>query len=142
MHSTTSWSPRERQDHHLLQSGLDMLDQGLTVFDSELQLVAWNAAFLRLLDFPQELVFVGASFESFMRYNAERGEYGPGDIEELVRARVDAARAFEVHNTERHRPGGQIIAVRGGPLPDKGFVALYTDITAQRRYERLALRKF
>lgn len=133
MHSTTM--PPGRQNHDLLQSGLDLLDQGLTVFDAELRLVAWNQAFLRLLDFPPELVFVGAPFDSFMRYNAKRGEYGPGDIEQLVRERVDAARAFEAHYTERHRPDGQIIAVRGGPLPHNGFVALYTDITAQRRYE-------
>jgi len=35
----------------LLQAGLDLLDQGLTVIDGNLQFVAWNKAFLRLLDF-------------------------------------------------------------------------------------------
>lgn len=129
--------PREQHHHELLQAGLNLLDQGLTVFDADLRLVTWNLAFLRLLDFPEELAYVGAPFESFMRYNAQRGEYGPGDIEQLVQERVNAARAFQEHYTERRRPGGQIIAVRGGPLPHSGFVALYTDITAQRRYEQL-----
>lgn len=36
----------------MLGAGLDLLDQGLTVFDAELRMVAWNAAFLRLLDSP------------------------------------------------------------------------------------------
>ena len=36
----------------LLGAGLDLLDQGITVFDADLRMVAWNAAFLRLLDFP------------------------------------------------------------------------------------------
>ena len=31
--------------HELLQAGLDMLDQGLTVIDGNLQIVAWNKAF-------------------------------------------------------------------------------------------------
>ncbi|UUZ78309.1 PAS-domain containing protein [Polaromonas sp. P1(28)-13] len=82
------------------------------------------------------MAFVGATFESFMRYNAERGEYGPGDVEELVAERMRLARHFTPHYTERDRPGGQILAVRGEPLPHNGFVTLYTDITASRRYEQ------
>ncbi|MEP6965027.1 MAG: PAS-domain containing protein, partial [Polaromonas sp.] len=128
--------PQQIHDRHeLLQAGLDRLDQGLTVIDGNLHIVAWNKAFLRLLDFPEEMAFVGATFESFMRYNAERGEYGPGDIEELVAERMRLAREFAPHYTERGRPGGQILAVRGEPLPHNGFVTLYTDITASRRYE-------
>ena len=122
--------------HELLQAGLDRLDQGLTVIDANLHFVAWNKAFLRLLDFPEEMAFVGATFESFMRYNAERGEYGPGDVEELVAERMRLARSFTPHYTERDRPGGQILAVRGEPLPHNGFVTLYTDITVSRRYEQ------
>ncbi|MDO8458815.1 MAG: PAS-domain containing protein [Burkholderiaceae bacterium] len=122
--------------HELLQAGLDLLDQGLTVIDANLHFVAWNKAFLRLLDFPEEMAFVGATFESFMRYNAERGEYGPGDVEELVAERMRLARSFTPHYTERDRPGGQILAVRGEPLPHNGFVTLYTDITVSRRYEQ------
>ena len=121
--------------HELLQAGLDRLDQGLTVIDGNLRIVAWNKAFLRLLDFPEDMAFVGATFESFMRYNAERGEYGPGDVEELVAERMSLARHFTPHYTERDRPDGQILAVRGEPLPHNGFVTLYTDITASRRYE-------
>ena len=54
----------------MLQAGLDLLDQGLTVFDVDLRLVAWNAPFLRLLGFPAKLAFVGATFASFIRRNA------------------------------------------------------------------------
>ena len=122
--------------HELLQAGLDRLDQGLTVIDGSLRFVAWNKAFLRLLDFPESMAFVGATFESFMRYNAERGEYGPGDVQALVEERMRLARSFTPHYTERDRPGGQILAVRGEPLPHNGFVTLYTDITASRRYEQ------
>lgn len=122
--------------HELLQAGLDLLDQGLTVIDGNLNIVAWNKAFLRLLDFPEDMAFVGATFESFMRFNAERGEYGPGDVEELVAERMRLARSFTAHYTERDRPGGQILAVRGEPLPHNGFVTLYTDITASRRFEQ------
>jgi PAS domain S-box-containing protein len=121
----------------MLQAGLDLLDQGLTVFDADLRLVAWNEAFLRLLDFPPEMAYVGAPFDSFIRHNALQGEYGPGDVERQVRERVEAAAGFKPHTTERVRPNGRVLQMRGAPLPGKGFVTLYTDITAQRDIEGL-----
>jgi PAS domain S-box-containing protein len=122
--------------HELLQAGLNRIDQGFTVIDGSLRLVAWNDAFLRLLDIPEEMAFVGATFESFIRYNAQRGEYGPGDVEALIAERLRLARSFVAQYTERVRPGGQILAMRDEPLPHNGFVTLYTDITASRRYEQ------
>lgn len=104
-----------------IEAGLDLLDQGITVFDSNLKMVAWNEPFLRLLEFPQSLAYVGADFESFIRHNAERGEYGTGNIEELIKTRVDAARNFQPHNFERIRPDGRILRIRGEPLPLRGF---------------------
>jgi len=120
-----------------IEAGLHLLDQGITVFDSDLKMVAWNEPFLRLLDFPAALASVGADFESFIRFNAERGEYGAGDIESQIRQRVDAARDFQPHSFERIRPDGRILRIRGEPLPHRGFITLYTDITEQRHFENL-----
>jgi PAS domain S-box-containing protein len=121
----------------LLRAGLDLINQGISLFDADLRLVMWNKPFLTLLEFPEELARVGTPFEAFLRYNAERGEYGPGDVEELMAARLKLARAFQPHSLERPRRNGRIIAVRGEPLPNKGLVTLYTDVTEQRNYEQL-----
>jgi signal transduction histidine kinase len=121
----------------LLQTGLDLLNQGLTVFNEELELVAWNEPFFALLEFPLQFARVGTPFEEFVRYNAKRGEYGEGDLEELIRGRMQVARTFQSHYTERVRPNGKVIAVRGEPLPGKGFITVYTDVTAQRRFEQM-----
>lgn len=129
--------PLEASRLNKIEAGLDLLDQGLTVFDADLKLIAWNAPFLKLLDFPEELTYLGAQFESFIRYNATRGEYGDGDIESLIRIRIEAARNFQAHNFERTRPNGLIIRVRGEPLPNGGFITLYTDVTEQRHFEKL-----
>ncbi|MDX9718358.1 MAG: PAS-domain containing protein [Thauera sp.] len=127
-------SPEQRRRYDLLLAGLDLLDQAIAVFDATPKLVTWNKALLRLLDFPESMVRVGTPFEAFVRFNAERGEYGPGDIEPLIRERMAAARSFEPHYVERARPNGRILAVRGVPIPNLGFVSLWTDITEQRRY--------
>ncbi|MDP2882217.1 MAG: PAS-domain containing protein [Azonexus sp.] len=123
--------------HEMLQAGLDLLDQGITVFDANLCLVAWNRPFLQLLEFPDELAYIGAPFAGFIRYNAERGEYGPGDIEAQIAERVTAARNFAPHVTERQRPNGRVLLLRGEPLAHKGFVTLYSDVTEQRYIEHL-----
>ncbi|WP_374496406.1 PAS-domain containing protein [Zoogloea sp.] len=122
----------EKRYQEMLGAGLDLLDQGVTVFDAELRMVAWNTAFLRLLDFPETLAHPGVSFEAFIRYNAERGDYGPGDPAQQVAERVARARSFEPHATERVRPNGRILSIRGFPLPHQGFITVYTDITDQR----------
>jgi PAS domain-containing protein len=96
-----------------LQAGLDLIDQGFTLIDENLRLVAWNQAFLNLLGFPPDMGQVGLPFENFMRYNAERGEYGDGDIEGYVRERVEAAKAFKTHDIERTRPNGTVLHIRG-----------------------------
>ena len=120
-----------------LRAALDLIDQGFTLIDSNLRFVAWNKTFLRLLDFPLEMGYVGAPFESFMRYNALRGEYGSGDPQAYIDERMRAARAFEPHEMERVRPDGTVLLVRGVPVPGHGFVTLYSDITAQKHAERL-----
>jgi PAS domain S-box-containing protein len=127
----------ERHCYALLFAGLDHIDQGITVFDKELRLVAWNHRFLQLLDLPDRVCYRGSDFAEIIRFNAHRGEYGDGDVDELVSARVRLAQRFEPHNLERVRPNGRILSIRGRPLPDGGFVTVYTDVTEQRRTERL-----
>ena len=120
-----------------LQAGLDLIDQGFTLIDENLCMVAWNQTFLRLLDFPPSMAYVGAPFESFMRFNAERGEYGDGHRERQIRERMDAASKFTAHDIERTRPDGTILRVLGVPVPEHGFVTLYSNVTEQRRSEKL-----
>ncbi|MDY0012092.1 MAG: PAS-domain containing protein [Rhodocyclaceae bacterium] len=133
--------PLESRHYDLLLAGLDLLDQAVAVFDGGARLLTWNTALLRLLDLPESLVRSGVPFEAFIRFNAERGEYGPGLVDELVATRMAPIRARQAHSLERVRPNGQILAVREVPMPGLGFVSLWTDITAQRGFERLIKRQ-
>ena len=137
--SIASNSSTASLNHRLdsLQAGLDLIDQGFTLIDEKLHIVAWNQAFLELLEFPPSMAYVGAPFESFMRFNAERGEYGKGDIEPMIRARMTMAQSFKSHVFERIRPNGTVLRIYGVPVPGHGFITLYSDITEQHRQKRL-----
>ncbi|MBI3454063.1 MAG: PAS-domain containing protein [Rhodospirillales bacterium] len=119
----------------LLQALLENLPIGITVTDRNLNVVAFNRIFLEALDFPLDRFRSGDPFEKFIRFNAERGDYGPGDPDEQVRDRLALAAHPKPHRFERIRPDGRIIDIRGNPLPDGGFVTTYTDMTEQRAAE-------
>lgn len=119
----------------IARSVLENADQGFTLFDADMNLVAYNDRFFELLDFPRELAPAGAPFEGFIRYAAERGDLGPGELEEVVRRHVAAARRSEPRNFLRPGRNGRTLDVRGTPIPEGGFVTTFTDITEQMRVE-------
>jgi diguanylate cyclase (GGDEF)-like protein/PAS domain S-box-containing protein len=128
-----------------LQALLDALPQGVSVIDKDLHLILWNRRFHEILGFPQNMVFRHARFEDFIRLNAMRGDYGPGDPEEQVRAIVTRAREFLPHRFERQLTGGRAVQVEGFPFTSggaiSGFVTTYTDITDQKRTEEELTRQ-
>ena len=136
-HATPARSADELRRYASLQVGLDLIDQGFTLIDENLCLVAWNKTFLRLFNFPEELIYVGSRFADLLRFNFSRGEYGEGDPELYVQERIDIAKAFFPHTFERVRPNGTVLQVHGIPIPELGFVTLYSDVTKQRRAEQL-----
>jgi len=121
------------------QVGLDSLDQGVCVFDDELCLVAHNRRFGELLGLPARLVHDGVSFADLARYLAERDGISPAsaDLEEDVARRVEAARNCVRTYSERTTPSGRLVAAQTSPLPEGGFVTVYTDITERRMAEIL-----
>lgn len=86
------------------------------------------------------MLYVGRAVADLIRYNAERGELGPGDIDAQVEKRVAYLRQGSAHVSERVRPNGQVIELRGQPLPAGGYVSTYTDISEYKRVEQ-ALRE-
>ncbi len=138
-HFNAMLDARQRQEQllsektALLTATLENIAQGISVFDSELRLIGFNQRYLELLDFPATLGRVGVAFEDFIRFNALRGDYGPGDVDEQVQTRVDFARKFEPHRVRRVRSDGGVLEIVGKPLPGGGIVTTYTDITEQDR---------
>jgi signal transduction histidine kinase len=128
-------------NHAILQSIIDHLPSGVTMFDADQRMAACNRRLRTLLDFPDALFEPTLpSLYDLALFNARRGEYGPGEPEILAREICERARTQQSHVFERLRPDGTVIEVRGTPLPTGGFVSIYTDITERKRAEQEARR--
>jgi len=122
----------------MLEAVIDNFPGGLLMFDSENRLVFCNSQQLQLLDYPPEFFTMSnPSLEQIFRMNATRGEYGTGDVEEQVKARLSLVTQRCAHVFERTRPNGTVLEIRGVPLPEGGFVTSYVDITERRKHEAL-----
>ncbi|HYF54690.1 MAG TPA: NahK/ErcS family hybrid sensor histidine kinase/response regulator, partial [Salinarimonas sp.] len=113
----------------LLQHALDHARQGITVLDRDLHVLAWNRAFIDLYELPPELVRVGVGLDEIIRFNAERGLYGPGPAAELAAARVDSFVNDREPVRIRLHATGRVIEIRNNTLPGGGYVTTYTDVT-------------
>jgi Na+/proline symporter/CheY-like chemotaxis protein/anti-sigma regulatory factor (Ser/Thr protein kinase) len=112
----------------LLQSALDQVRHGLSVFDKDLHLVCWNRQFRELLALPPDIGRVGVPLERILRTCAERGDFGGGPADLLVADRLVKLSVKRETFQERFTHG-RIIEIRTASMPQGGFVMTYSDIT-------------
>ena len=125
----------------LLGAGLDALSFGFAIFDSGLKLVANNEAFCVLRGYPSSLCKPGTDIIEFYRFNAERGDYGPGDAEAQAMSRMQRVREQQPHELEYELATGRILNIQYTPIPHGGLVLSYADITERKRAEQDVARK-
>ncbi len=122
----------------LLEAVIDNFPGGIILTDKNLNVVICNTQQRQLLDYPKTLFTHGnPSLRELFHFNAARGEYGPGEVEDLVGAKMELVRKRIAHVFERTRPNGTILEIRGAPLREGGFVTTYVDVSEQRRNQSL-----
>ncbi len=130
------------RSNELLNNVIESLPCALSVVDSQGKLLVANTEFGRLFSLPPHLCQPGVTrFADMVRFSAVRGDFGPGDIEELVHEIIYTANhAAPKQQFERTLVGGEVIELRRGRLDKGGFVSTYTDISARRQAEAQARR--
>ncbi|NVK23436.1 MAG: PAS-domain containing protein, partial [Gammaproteobacteria bacterium] len=128
---------RQEYSKNLLKSAIENASEGISIIDGELNLVAWNRRYVELFQYPEELMYVGCPIEKLIRFNVEKGLTGPGDVDQQVARRINYLQQGSPHSSERTRSDGSVIGIQGNPLPDGGFVMMFTDITAYRQAEQM-----
>ncbi len=122
-----------RFSRQLLAATFENIDAGISVVDADMNLVAWNSRYLELFDYPPGIVRAGVPVADLIRHNAQRGDFGPGEVEFHVQKRLGHLRRGLEHSFERRRNDGRVIKTVGGPMPGGGYVMSFTDITGEAR---------
>ncbi len=78
-----------------------------------MRLIAWNRRYQTMFGYPAGMLYVGRPVADLIRYNAERGELGDGEVGAHVRKRIEHMRAGTPHVFERVRSDGSVIEMRG-----------------------------
>lgn len=112
-----------------LMSSLENLEQGISVVDKKLNLVAWNKRYIEIFNFPPELIYAGMPIVQLIRYNISHSQCAPEEIEIQVQRRIERLNSGEAHRFSRKRENGRVIETIGKPLPGGGFVTSFHDIT-------------
>ncbi|OEZ60968.1 response regulator [Duganella sp. HH105] len=140
MESTVQSDEFIRLNFPRLAAALEYMPVGVTIVDCDLTIRFWNPAFCQLQGFQLDVMHPGVTMTDVFRCIAKRGDYGPGDVEELVAARVALCLQFQPHNFTRARMDGVLLNIIGRPIYGldgkvSGFVTIYHDVTSERHYE-------
>ncbi len=114
----------------------------VSVYDSDLRLLAANEQHYELTGLPRDVFGIGATYESIVRHLAENGGYGDvSDLDSMVDERLAAIRRphwkFERVQKGRHIAGYTSVT------PDGGVICCQQDVTEQKEAEQrlIALTK-
>ena len=126
---------RLRRQNSLLQSTLENIGEGLSVFDSQGRLIAWNYRFRELLDLPADLA-VGATLNDILTHQAVRGDFGGDAPEAEVAKRLDLFYRDVPTTKERVMLPGRTLQIRRRAMPNGAVISIYSDVTEIKASER------
>ena len=118
---------------------LDNMPGALVYTDDNLDIVFCNDRFREMYRAPRQLLQSGHPYPDFLRYLAESGYYGEGDVDALVAGRVESLRNPSDRTFEDHAPDGRVYRIRRRRVQAGGAVTVMTDITEQKHAERQLL---
>ncbi len=111
-------------------SVLDRLEEGVAVFNGDLQLRAWNPRFATLCERGKALLRQGTAFAEFLDHN------GQGQSSEAVTEQLAALSRGEPVDGELETGSGTVLQLRYAPLEDGGVLVSCIDVTRARRAEQ------
>src|SRR3569623_261754 len=123
-----------------MRRAVDIIPEGLAVFDADLHLVYSIERYRELLDLPSRLAAYGTALYDAALFVGKRGDLGAGDPAHLAAERVETLRSALGSGTHRLGKQGQTLEFHSSRLHDGGLVISVADVT-QRVEAEAALER-
>ena len=117
-------------NERLLKGAIEALGEAFAIFDTDDRLVYFNEPYAKAYATSLPAIRIGASFESIMRYGAERGQYplAIGRVDEWLAERM-AQHAQTSLDFVQRLDSGSIMRVKERLTPDGYRVGFRIDVT-------------
>lgn len=120
----------------ILEGVLRTIPDGIHVFDQDLKMIGYNDNLFAVLDLDRQAILTAKDpTHAVLQALAERGEYGPGDVDAEIAERKRLMRKHIALRFERRHVTGRWIEGRVQPMPDGGSVIVWRDITDRKEHE-------
>ena len=118
-----------------LRAAIEAMPNGLIMFGEDLKLILYNRRYLELWGITEEELESRRYLPHMIRFFAEAGRYGPGDISQLVAERLARIVQPTVQGYELRLGDGRILETRSYGRSEAGYLLTYLDITNRRDAE-------
>ncbi|HKP27215.1 MAG TPA: histidine kinase dimerization/phospho-acceptor domain-containing protein, partial [Dongiaceae bacterium] len=124
-----------RQSAQMLGATIQSIEDGIAVFDRERRLQHWNRAYTHMWQFPESFLRSGVTMDEMLDELAKSGRAHRLENDDLGKPATDP-KAFEPSGRWLYRRGdGRLLSVRRLPIGDEGYMAICSDLTAQKQHE-------
>ena len=127
---------RRLQRHNIcLDTAINYMSQGLTMFDSAGTLVLCNRRYIEMYGLSSEVIKPGCTVRQVVDHRIETGSLSPRESELYVNDRRAAVSRGHTVSNVTELPDGRTILVTRRPMQGGGWVATHDDITKRRQAE-------
>jgi signal transduction histidine kinase len=119
----------------LLGNMFEAMGEGISVFDRDGRLVAWNSRFVEIVELPIPPT-TDLTLYDILLACGRRGDFGDADPVESARKRCEIFHSAVPKVGEWTSPRGRTLLIRRNAMPDGSVVSLYSDITERKAVEQ------
>jgi len=118
-------------NHDVLQTAIDQLEQGITVFDGDLRLASWNKQFRKILNLPSEIGQAGTPLSEIAKEIVSTNQLNDDDPQgkQLAYQLINHSKPWQLHLPLDK----DVLEISTSMMPEGGIVITWNNITGRVR---------
>jgi signal transduction histidine kinase len=124
-----------RQSAQMLGATIQSIEDGIAVWDRQRRLQHWNRAYMQMWQFAEGFLRPGLTMDEMLDELGASGRAQRLNTDDLGKPANDP-KAFDPSGRWLYRRAdGRLLSVRRVPIGDEGYMAICSDLTAQKQHE-------